>query len=215
MYWDGERLALASHRIWRPAPDAPLDLEATIEAHLRELHARYRLAAILCDPYQLHRSITTLRSAGLPIQELPQTVGHTTQMGQTLSDVLTGRNLRLYPADDLRRQALNTVAVETGRGFRIAKDKASRKIDAIVALAMACVAALDGRPQPLQFYAVARGWRRLDDDSTTMAEPLSPCWARGRRRSAGRVMRQGWAPERPMPRCIGSKGWISRMLHAP
>ncbi len=75
VYWDGERLALASHRIWRPSPDAPLDLEATIEAHLRELHARYRLAAILCDPYQLHRSITTLRSAGLPIQELPQTVG--------------------------------------------------------------------------------------------------------------------------------------------
>src|SRR5262245_1592019 len=70
------------------------------------LHARYRLAAVFCDPYQLHRSITTLAAAGLPIQEWPQTLGHTTQMGQTLFDLVTGRNLRLYAADDLRQQAL-------------------------------------------------------------------------------------------------------------
>ena len=46
-------------------------------------------------------------------------------------------------ADDLREQALNTVAVESPRGWRLAKDKTSKKIDAIVALAMACVAAMD------------------------------------------------------------------------
>ena len=41
-----------------------------------------------------------------------------------------------------RRQALNTVAVESTRGWRIAKEKTGKKIDAIVALAMACSAAL-------------------------------------------------------------------------
>jgi phage terminase large subunit-like protein len=153
--WDGEKLALAHHRMWRPSPERPLDLEGTIEAFLRELHAHYQIKAIVCDPYQMHRSATTLAAAGLPIREYPQTVGNTTAMGQTVFDLLNGKNLRLYPAADLRAQALNTVAIDAPRGFRIAKEKAAQKIDAIVALAMACCAALDqGRPKPLQIYAV-------------------------------------------------------------
>lgn len=142
--WDekGEKLVLANHRIWRPTPREPLNLEETIEAHLRDLHGRYPVAEILADPYQLHRSITTLQAAGLPIREFPQTTGNTTLMGQTLFDLLNGKNLRVYPAEDMRTHALNTVAIESSRGWRIAKEKASAKIDAIVALAMACVAAI-------------------------------------------------------------------------
>jgi hypothetical protein len=46
-------------------------------------------------------------------------------MGQTLFDLLHGRALRVYTADDLRQQALTTVAVETLRGWRrIAQEKA-------------------------------------------------------------------------------------------
>jgi len=165
--WDGERLALAHHRIWRPSPEQPLDLEATIEAYLRELHAHYRVKAILCDPYQLHRSITTLKTDGLPIREFPHTVDRTTRMGQVLFDLLTGRNLAVYPPADLRARAIKTVAVDSPRGFRIAKERAANKIDAIVALAMAAVAALDGRPSPLQIYWHAgpaeAGW--WDDDT--------------------------------------------------
>ena len=85
----------------------------------------------------------TLKAAGLRIDELPQTSPNTTRMGQALFDLLRGRNLTVYVADDLREQALNTVAVESPRGWRLAKDKTSKKIDAIVALAMACVAAMD------------------------------------------------------------------------
>ncbi len=65
-------------------------------------------------------------------------------MGQVLFDLLNGKNLRIYPARDLRQQALNTVAIEGPRGFRIAKEKTSKKIDAIVALAMACISAVEG-----------------------------------------------------------------------
>ena len=145
--WDGDKLALVDHRIWRPSPAEPLDLETTIEEYLRELHGGYLVKEILCDPYQLHRSITTLKEAGLKIREFPQTIGNTTLMGQTLFDLLNGKNLKLYPAENLRQQALNTVAVENPRGWRIAKEKASKKIDAIVALAIASVAAMNhGRP---------------------------------------------------------------------
>lgn len=148
-----DRLVLVRHRIWKPTAAEPLDIEATVEAEIRELHAQYRVRQVLCDPYQLHRSIATLRGAGIAIQEFPQTTANITLMGQTLLDLLRGRNLTLYADDDLRAQALNTVAVETVRGWRIAKEKSSRKIDAIVALAMACVSAA-GEPvsEPIRLW---------------------------------------------------------------
>jgi hypothetical protein len=145
--WDenGERLILVSHRIWKPTPLQPLDLENTVEEDLRDLSDQSDVVEVLCDPYQLHRSITTLQAAGVPIREFPQTTGNCTLMGQTLFDLLNGQNLELYPSDELRQQALSTVAIENPRGWRIAKEKASKKIDFIVALAMACVAAMAHR----------------------------------------------------------------------
>ncbi len=143
---EGDHVILVSHRIWRPTRAEPLNIEETVERHLRELHDRYAVHEILVDPWQMHRSIMTLRAAGLRIREYPQTTEGTTRMGQAIFDLLTGRNLRLYPSEELRAQALSTVAVEGMRGWRIAKEKAGRKIDAIVALAMACVAALEKPP---------------------------------------------------------------------
>jgi phage terminase large subunit-like protein len=140
-------IVLASHRIWKPTPEDPLDLEATVEAHLRELDEEYRVAKVYVDPYQMARSIATLKAAGLPVEEFAQTPANTNRMGQCLFDLLNGKNLVLYPDDELRQQALNTVALESARGWRLAKERQSRKIDAIVALSMACVAALSGPAQ--------------------------------------------------------------------
>jgi hypothetical protein len=142
---DGEKLILVSHRIWKPTPTQPLNLEETIEEDLRALNDYGDVQEILSDPYQMHRSISTLQAAGLPIREFPQSQGNCTLMGQTLFDLLTGQNLVLYASDELRQQALSTVAIENPRGWRIAKEKASKKIDAIVALAMACVSAMAHR----------------------------------------------------------------------
>lgn len=145
--WDeaGEGLTLVSHRIWKPSPGAPLDLESTIEQDLRDLSERGDVVEALADPYQMVRSIPTFQSAGVPIREFPQTQANFTLMGQTLFDLLAGKNLDIYPSDELRQQALSTVAVGTPRGWRIAKEKTSKKIDAIVALSMACVAAMAHR----------------------------------------------------------------------
>jgi hypothetical protein len=47
----------------------------------------------------------------------------------------------------LREHELNAVSIETARGFRLAKQKTSRKIDAAIALSFACLAAYQsGRP---------------------------------------------------------------------
>ena len=78
---------------------------------------------------------------------------HFTMMGQTLFDLLNGWNLKLYEATDLREQALSTVAVESPRGGQIAKKKASKKIDGIIALSLACVSEIEkGRPPEDDIY---------------------------------------------------------------
>jgi phage terminase large subunit-like protein len=184
--WDGAQLALAMHRIWRPSVEAALDLEATIEAFLREAHARYRLERVLVDPYQLHRSITTLKAAGLPIEEYAQTTANTTRMGQALFDLLNGRNLRLYASSELREQALNTVAVESPRGWRLAKERASRKIDAIVALAMACVAAMEAVPRGPHDYGISVG----DSDFAEPPAAVGP-WRPADQEPSRRTL-EGW-----------------------
>ena len=73
--WDdaGEKLILVSHRIWKPTPTQPLDLENTVEQDLRDLNDQCDVVEYLADPYQFHRSITTLQAAGLPIREFAQT----------------------------------------------------------------------------------------------------------------------------------------------
>jgi hypothetical protein len=55
--WDeaGEKLILVSHRIWKPTPTQPLNLEDTIEQDLRDLNDQSDVVEILADPYQMHR----------------------------------------------------------------------------------------------------------------------------------------------------------------
>jgi phage terminase large subunit-like protein len=153
MTWagDGDQLIHVTGHIWKPSATMPLDLEETIEQYLWQLVKSYNVVAIYVDPYQMHRSITTLAKAGMPIREFPQTQANITRMSQLLFDLLRGKKVVLYPDPDLREQALHTVAIETGRGLRVEKGKASKKIDGIVAFSIACVAAVDtpaGPPLP-------------------------------------------------------------------
>lgn len=145
--WEGDRLVLVRHRIWHPTKAEPLDIEATIEADVLATRERFRLKRALADPYQLHRSVTTLKSMGVKIEGFAQTQANTSRMGGALFELLKTGGLRLYPDAELRRQALNTMGVETPYGVRIAKQTGSKKIDGIAALALACVAALDAGPR--------------------------------------------------------------------
>lgn len=95
--WEaGEKLIVISHRIWKPTASQPLDLENTVEQNLRDLNENSDVVEILADPYQMHRSITTLQAAGVPIREFPQTQANCTLMGQAVYDLLSGQNLELY-----------------------------------------------------------------------------------------------------------------------
>tara|TARA_Y100001951_G_scaffold84767_1_gene74356 strand:- start:13 stop:522 length:510 start_codon:yes stop_codon:yes gene_type:complete len=123
------------HRIWQPSPDEPLDLEETIEKYLIEMWARYRVSGISYDPFQFHRSATTLSKRGIPVIEFAQTEPNLTAASQQLYELLEYNNLLMYPSNELRKQAMGAVALEKKRGWRIAKERTSSKIDSIVALA--------------------------------------------------------------------------------
>lgn len=140
-----KKVVLAKHRIWQPSRKEPLDLENTIEKYLLDMYNNYRLSIIRYDPFQFHRSATTLKTAGLPMEEFPQTVPNLTAIGQNLFELVKYKNIIIYEDDDLRKAANQAVAIESSRGWRIAKDKTSHRIDVIVALAMSAFAAVESK----------------------------------------------------------------------
>jgi hypothetical protein len=83
-----------------------------------------------------------LTRAGIPMEEFAQTIPHLTEMSCNLFELVQGRNLIVYPNEDLRLAVARAVAVEGTRGWKITKEKASHKIDAVIALAMAAHAAV-------------------------------------------------------------------------
>jgi hypothetical protein len=94
------------------------------------------------DPYQLVAVAQRLTAAGLPMMEFPQSVPNLTESSTNLYEAIKGCNLRVYPDDEIRLAVSRAVALETSRGWRIAKEKQSHKIDVVVALAMAALGAV-------------------------------------------------------------------------
>ncbi len=139
VYREGGKAKLGPKRFWQPSVADPLDLEDTMESYLLELYKGFHLLRVNFDPFQFHRSAMTLAKKGLPMQEYPQTIPNLTEMGQGLYDLVKGGGIVFYPDKELRKEANVAIAKETTRGFRIAKEKTSAKIDQIVALAMAAV----------------------------------------------------------------------------
>ena len=137
-----QKVCLVWHRIFQPSPDEPLDFEATIEATLLDLAKRFDVRKVIFDPYQMQATAQRLTRAGIRIEEFPQSSGNLTLASQNLFELIEGRNLIVYPDDTLRLAVSRCVAVETSRGWRIAKEKQSHKIDVVVALGMACWAAV-------------------------------------------------------------------------
>jgi hypothetical protein len=138
-----KKVRLVWHRIFQPSPEHPLDFERTVEKSLLDLRRRFRVREVRFHPYQLVAVAQRLTAAGLPMIEFPQSVPNLTEASTNLYELLKGRNLVAYADDDLRLAVSRCVALETSRGWRIAKEKQSHKIDVIVALAQAALGAVE------------------------------------------------------------------------
>src|SRR5262249_46840854 len=116
-----------------------------IERSVLELKERFKLKVVVFDPYQMQSTAQRLRERKIRIEEYQQTPGNLTDASQNLYELIKSRRITLYPDAPMRLACQRAVAKETARGWGIAKEKSSHKIDVIVALAMACRATLDAR----------------------------------------------------------------------
>ena len=132
---------LVNHYIFHPSPDAPLDFEATIERTVLDLCKKYYVVQVLFDPYQMASTSQRLVKAGVPIEEFPQSSPNLTAATQNLYELIQSQQLVVSDAE-MRLAVSRAVALETSRGWKISKDKQTHKIDVVVALAMACHAAV-------------------------------------------------------------------------
>jgi phage terminase large subunit-like protein len=139
-----QRARLVEHCVYQPTSDEPLDFELSIEAALLDLARCFRVRTILYDPWQMQSTSQRLIKAGLPMEEFPQSSPNLTAASQNLFDLIESQAIVLYPDAPMRTAVQRCVAIEGPRGWRIGKEKSAFKIDVVVALAMACYAAVQG-----------------------------------------------------------------------
>jgi phage terminase large subunit-like protein len=137
-----KKVRLLAHRLFQPTANQPLDFEATIEATVRDFCRRFTVRTVAYDPYQMAAVAQRLQVTGIPMREYPQSVPNLTAAGSNLYELIKG-SLIVYPDDALRLAISRTIALETPRGLRLAKEKTSHKIDVVVALAMAALHAVE------------------------------------------------------------------------
>jgi phage terminase large subunit-like protein len=90
----------------------------------------------------MQASAQRLQARGIPMIEFAQTLGNLTEASSNLYELVRGGNLRVYPDGAIRLAVSRCVAVESTRGWRIAKDKTSHRIDVVIALAQAALGAV-------------------------------------------------------------------------
>jgi phage terminase large subunit-like protein len=143
------KVRIVAHRIFQPSSAEPLNFELTVERTIKEFCGRFMVKGIYFDPYQMGSVAQRLATSGLPMREYTQTTDHLTAMGSNLYELIKGGNLVLYPDDPIKLALNRAVAKETPRGWKITKEKVSHKIDVVIAMAMAALAAVErGQNEP-------------------------------------------------------------------
>jgi len=78
---------------------------------------------------------------GLPMEPFTQTSSNLEAAATNLAELIRHHNLVAYADPEIRLALSRTVAVETPRGVRISRSKASHRIDVVAALSFACFGA--------------------------------------------------------------------------
>jgi phage terminase large subunit-like protein len=142
--WDNQqkKVRLINHRIFVPRKSDPIDFEQMIEETILDLRKRFLVRRVNFDPYQMASTAQRLRRLGIPIYEFAQSVPNLTRASQNLYELIKSQGIVFYPDDDIRLAMQRSIAVESTRGWRVAKEKSSHKIDVVVALAQAALLAV-------------------------------------------------------------------------
>jgi phage terminase large subunit-like protein len=143
-----QMVRLVQHRVFTPAPGDPINFEATVEATIIDWRRRFVMRQVLFDPFQMAAVSQRLAKAHVPIEEYPQSVPNLTAATSNLFDLIQSRSLALNSDAAMRLAVSRAIIVESSRGWRLDKLKQQHKIDVVVALSMACLAAVRGQGKP-------------------------------------------------------------------
>lgn len=159
--WTGDRIRVANHQIFIPR-GTTLDIESTAEQAILELRKRFALRQVFYDPWQGIGLAQRLTRAGIEMVEWSQTSGNLGLMAGNLLELIRRRKLICYPSRELRDAISKTVAIENSCGWRLGKAKQSDRVDPVIALAMAALAAAKaGQVAPIDIQFHERAAREL------------------------------------------------------
>jgi phage terminase large subunit-like protein len=136
---------LVAHKVFTPTPADPIDFESTVEKTLLEWRERFLLRKVWFDPYQMQAVAQRLTRASVKVEEFAQTIGNLTEATSNLFDLISARQLVLCPDAAIRLAVSRAIVTESSRGFKLDKLKQAHKIDVVVALSMAALAAVRGQ----------------------------------------------------------------------
>lgn len=139
------QLAQRLCHIWNPTSGHPLNYKDTIDATLREWCSKYNVVQIAYDQYQLHHLMTELRNDAVAWCKSFSQNAERSVADKQLYDLI--KDARIYHTGDPELAAhLNNCAAKVPKDdntrLRLIKKSSKSKIDAAVALSMACHEAL-------------------------------------------------------------------------
>jgi phage terminase large subunit-like protein len=144
--------------VFSPSPGDPIDFEATIERTILDWRDRFWLRKVYFDPFQMVSVAQRLAKQDVRIEEYPQTIPNLTAATSNLFDLISSRQLILYPDAGMRLAISRAIIVESSRGWRLDKLKQQHKIDLVVALSMAALAAVRGQTNGSLAYDPSLRW---------------------------------------------------------
>jgi len=124
-------------KVWAPTPDLRMDM-AAVKNHIRQLARTYNVTAVSYDPRFFELAAAELLDEGINMIEVPQSVERMTRVcGHAYELIVSGR--LVHDADAvLEDHVLSAVQREGERGWTLSKGRSKRKIDAAIAMVLAC-----------------------------------------------------------------------------
>ena len=160
-------------KVWKPERSElndgkPLiDLSRTVKAEILKLHHRRQIEAVVYDPYQFSSISIDLKRKGVNMIEFEQT-NRRIESDQGLYASIRSQELRHSKVRELTEHILNAVTVDSARGFRLAKEKSYKKIDAAVALSMALHQARKHRQSNFMDYIEGKLPQKLSHEEVSL-----------------------------------------------
>lgn len=165
------RIWLGPRKWWQPSKESPLNFEKTIEDYILWLSENYFCSVVYYDPWQMASTAQRLIDKGIYMVPYSQTIPGTIKFTENLLDKLSERNIVLCPDSDLRSEATMVSVKEiAGKGRRFIKDTTRKKIDSVIALSMAALAATEHLPDytelgsQIVFLKLGRDQQKFDPE---------------------------------------------------